>query len=101
MPEVIPDRSRVVLARYAVIDSLVKARGTEVGQAILLALEHAPDLALHLIRNDEVMKVKDVIPPMPPASRPWWKFRGKPNPPGRGPEYGGATENRKALRASV
>jgi hypothetical protein len=84
-----------------VIDSHIKATGTEVGQAILLPLEHSPDLALHLIRNDEVMKVKDVTPPKPPASRPWWKFRGEPNPLGRGPEYGGATENRKALRASV
>jgi hypothetical protein len=46
MPEVISDRTRVVLPRYSVIDSLVRARGTEVGQAILLPLEQAPELAL-------------------------------------------------------
>jgi hypothetical protein len=58
-----------------VIDWLIKARGTEVGQAILLSLEQAPDLALRLTRNDRVMNVRDIVPPKPPASRPWWKLR--------------------------
>jgi hypothetical protein len=84
-----------------VIDLLVKARGTEVGEAILLPLEQAPELALHLTRNDRVMKVKDIVLPKPPAPRPWWKFGGELNPPGRGREHGGVIENRKALRASV
>jgi hypothetical protein len=25
--------------------------------------------------HDRVMKIKDVVPPEPPGSSPWWKFR--------------------------
>ena len=26
--------------------------------------------------HDRVMKLKDIVPPEPPARRPWWKFWG-------------------------